>query len=132
MEFMTERALSVDAPRVEWLDRARGIHGRKHIASIGKLVEGGAEPQHSLGRMRIKYAAGTVAELGFERARRQRMVLVAAKGRLDDVLERLASGGRDPHSRIEVIVSRAPETGIRLRIHFGGERPRGAVAHRVI
>src|SRR5215831_18335618 len=107
-EFMTEEALRVGALRVEGLDRAGGIHGCKHIAHIGKLVERGAEPQHRLGCLRIERAARAVAELGLERTLGQRMIMVAAKRRLDDVLERLASGGRDPHPRIEVIVGRVP------------------------
>src|SRR5262245_12558811 len=132
MEFMIERALRVGTLRVEWLDGAGGVHGRQHVARISKLVERGAEPQHRLGRLRIKRAARTVTELGFERARRQRMITVAAESRLDEVLECFAGCRCDPHPRIEMIASRAPEIGVRLRIHFGSEGARGVLAHRLV
>src|SRR6266700_1043158 len=129
MKFMTKTALRVSPPRVERLDAARMRHGGKHIARVGELIERAAEPQHLLGRSLIERASRTVAELGLERAFRQWMIAITAERTVDEMLVRLARRGRDPHAGIEMIVSRAPQTAVRLRIHLGGQRARRVVAH---
>src|SRR6185369_16447132 len=78
-------ALRVSPPGVERLDAARMRHGGKHIAHIGELIERAAEPQHLLGRSLIERAPRAITELGLERALRQRMIAITAKGTVHEM-----------------------------------------------
>src|SRR4051794_24526866 len=118
-------SLRARPPDVERLDAARMRHGCEHIAHVGELIERAAEPQHLLGRSLVERTPGAVTELGLERALWQRMVTIAAERTIDEMLVRLTRRSRDPQTGIEMIVSRAPQAVIGLRIHFGRERPRG-------
>src|SRR5690242_229052 len=101
--------LRVSPPGVEWLDAVRVRHGGEHIAHVGNLIKRAAEPQHFLGRTLVQRASRTVAELGLDRALRQRMVAITAERTIYEMLVRLARRGRDPHACVEVILGRATE-----------------------
>src|SRR6202008_4164808 len=70
-----------------------------------------------------------VTELGLERALRQRMIAIAAERTLDEMLVHLTRRGRDPHAGIEMILTRATETVVGLRIHFRHQRASTIIAH---